>query len=92
MAEKESSFGEIKKAVVGVVALGITTSGGLLIANMENIIGGEDPVVQEQKIEQENQSTKDTIIVIQQQKQLNPKEKEQDVVNPAPPEKKEFDW
>ena len=48
--------------------------------------------VQEQKIEQENQSTKDTIIVIQQQKQLNPKEKEQDVVNPAPPEKKEFDW
>ena len=42
MAEKDNSFGEIKKAIIGVVTLAITTAGGLFIANMEKIIGEDE--------------------------------------------------
>ena len=84
MAEKESSFGEIKKAVIGVITLAITTAGGLLIANMEKIFDNEDPqeIVSEPiKIE----SSKDTIVVIE-------KKEAPIVAKPEPPSKKEFEW
>lgn len=87
MAEKESSFGEIKKAVIGVITLAITTAGGLFIANMEKIFNGDDEVKQEvvtQPIKTE--SSKDTIVVIK-------KEKTENVANSQPSkEKKEFEW
>ena len=87
MAEKESSFGEIKKAVIGVITLAITTAGGLFIANMEKIIGGDEDVKQEVVTEPiKTESSKDTIVVIQ-------KEKTENVANSQPSkEKKEFDW
>ena len=84
MAEKESSFGEIKKAVIGVITLAITTAGGLMIANMEKIFDNEDPqeIVSEPiKIE----SSKDTIVVIE-------KKEAPIVAKPEPPSKKEFEW
>ena len=87
MAEKESSFGEIKKAVIGVITLAITTAGGLFIANMEKIFDGDDEVKQEVVTEPiKTESSKDTIVVIQ-------KEKTENVANSQPPkEKKEFEW
>lgn len=87
MAEKESSFGEIKKAVIGVITLAITTAGGLFIANMEKIFDGDDEVKQEVVTEPiKTESSKDTIVVIK-------KEKTENVANSQPPkEKKEFDW
>ena len=87
MAEKESSFGEIKKAVIGVITLAITTAGGLFIANMEKIFDGDDEVKQEIVTEPiKTESSKDTIVVIQ-------KEKTENVANSQPSEeKKEFDW
>ena len=87
MAEKESSFGEIKKAVIGVITLAITTAGGLFIANMEKIFDGDDEVKQEVvSSEVKEESSKDTIVVIQ-------KEKTENVANSQPSkEKKEFDW
>ena len=87
MAEKESSFGEIKKAVIGVITLAITTAGGLFIANMEKIFDGDDEVKQEVvSSELKQESSKDTIVVIQ-------KKKTENVANSQPPkEKKEFDW
>jgi hypothetical protein len=87
MAEKESSFGEIKKAVIGVITLAITTAGGLFIANMEKIFDGDDEVKQEVVTEPiKTESSKDTIVVIQ-------KEKTENVANSQPSkEKKEFDW
>ena len=66
MAEKESSFGEIKKAVIGVITLAITTAGGLFIANMEKIFDGDDEVKQEVvSSELKQESSKDTIVVVQ---------------------------
>ena len=87
MAEKESSFGEIKKAVIGVITLAITTAGGLFIANMEKIFEGDDEVKQEVvSSEVKEESSKDTIVVIQ-------KEKTENVANSQPSkEKKEFEW
>lgn len=87
MAEKESSFGEIKKAVIGVITLAITTAGGLFIANMEKIFDGDDEVKQEVvSSEVKEESSKDTIVVIQ-------KEKTENVANSQPSkEKKEFEW
>ena len=87
MAEKESSFGEIKKAVIGVITLAITTAGGLFIANMEKIFDGDDEVKQEVVTEPiKTESSKDTIVVIK-------KEKTENVANSQPSkEKKEFDW
>lgn len=87
MAEKESSFGEIKKAVIGVITLAITTAGGLFIANMEKIFEGDDEVKQEVVTEPiKTESSKDTIVVIK-------KEKTENVANSQPSkEKKEFDW
>ena len=87
MAEKESSFGEIKKAVIGVITLAITTAGGLFIANMEKIFDGNDEVKQEVvSSEVKEESSKDTIVVIQ-------KEKTENVANSQPSEeKKEFEW
>lgn len=88
MAEKkESSLGEIKKAVIGVVTLGITTGGGLFIANMENIFASNDEVVQEEIVSEpiKNESSKDTIVVIQ-------KKEVPVVAKPEPPKEKEFDW
>lgn len=87
MAEKESSFGEIKKAVIGVITLAITTAGGLFIANMEKIFDGDDEVKQEVVSSELNQeSSKDTIVVIQ-------KKKTENVANSQPSkEKKEFEW
>ena len=87
MAEKESSFGEIKKAVIGVITLAITTAGGLFIANMENFIGGNEDVKQEVVSSELNQeSSKDTIVVIE-------KKKTENVANSQPSsEKKEFEW
>lgn len=87
MAEKESSFGEIKKAVIGVITLAITTAGGLFIANMESIIGGDKDVKQEVvSSELKQESSKDTIVVIQ-------KEKTENVASSQPSDKKkEFDW
>lgn len=87
MADKENSFGEIKKAIIGVVTLAITTAGGLLIANMEKIIGGDEDVKQEIVSDVPIQSAKDTIVVITQQKKETPV-----VAKPEPPKKKEFDW
>jgi len=87
MAEKESSFGEIKKAVIGVITLAITTAGGLFIANMEKIFDGDDEVKQEVVTEPiKTESSKDTIVVIK-------KEKTENVANSQPSEeKKEFEW
>lgn len=87
MAEKESSFGEIKKAVIGVITLAITTAGGLFIANMEKIFEGDDEVKQEVVTEPiKTESSKDTIVVIK-------KEKTENVANSQPSkEKKEFEW
>ena len=87
MAEKESSFGEIKKAVIGVITLAITTAGGLFIANMEKIFDGDDEVKQEVVTEPiKTESSKDTIVVVK-------KEKTENVANSQPSkEKKEFEW
>lgn len=67
MAEKESSMSEVKKAIIGVITLAITTAGGLLVANMEKIIGGEEdkPAV---KTEQAAPPKQDIIINIPEQK------------------------
>lgn len=87
MAEKESSFSEIKKAIIGVVTLAITTAGGLLIANMEKIFDSDDEVKQEVVSEPiKKESSKDTIVVVQ-------KKEVPVVAKPEPPKKKkEFEW
>lgn len=87
MADKDNSFGEIKKAIIGVVTLAITTAGGLFIANMEKFIGGDDDVKQEIVSEPIKESSKDTIIVIQ-------KKEPEVVAKPQAPVKQEnkYDW
>ena len=86
MADKENSFGEIKKAIIGVVTLAITTAGGLFIANMEKFIGGDDDVKQEIVSEPIKESSKDTIIVIQ-------KKEPEVVAKPQAPVKQEkYEW
>ena len=87
MAVKDNSFGEIKKAIIGVVTLAITTAGGLFIANMEKFIGGDDDVKQEIVSEPIKESSKDTIIVIQ-------KKEPEVVAKPQAPVKQEnkYDW
>jgi hypothetical protein len=86
MAEKDNSFGEIKKAIIGVITLAITTAGGLFIANMEKIFDGDDEVKQEiVSPEIKTESSKDTIVVVQ-------KKETPVVAKPEPQEKKEFDW
>ena len=87
MADKGNSFGEIKKAIIGVVTLAITTAGGLFIANMEKFIGGDDDVKQEIVSEPIKESSKDTIIVIQ-------KKEPEVVAKPQAPVKQEnkYDW
>lgn len=86
MADKENSFGEIKKAIIGVVTLAITTAGGLFIANMEKIFDSDDEVVKEVVTEPIKESSKDTIIVIQN--------KETPVVAKpeSPKTEKEYEW
>ena len=86
MADKENSFGEIKKAIIGVVTLAITTAGGLFIANMEKIIGGDEDVNQEIVSDpfEQKESSKDTIVVIKKETPV--------VAKPEPQEKKEFEW
>lgn len=87
MADKDNSFGEIKKAIIGVVTLAITTAGGLFIANMEKFIGGDDDVKQEIVSEPIKESSKDTIIVIQ-------KKEPEVVAKPQAPVKQEnkYEW
>ena len=86
MAEKESSFGEIKKAVIGVITLAITTAGGSFIANMEKIFDSNDEVKQEIVSETlKSESSKDTIVVLK-------KTEVPVVAKPEPPKEKEFDW
>lgn len=88
MAKKESSFGEIKKAVIGVVTLLITTAGGLIVANMEKIFNSNEEVIVETVHPEQNQSVTDTIVVITQQKKETPV-----VAKPESPiKKKEYDW
>ena len=86
MADKENSFGEIKKAIIGVVTLAITTAGGLFIANMEKIIGGDEDVKQEIVSDpfEQKESSKDTIVVIKKETPV--------VAKAEPQEKKEFEW
>jgi uncharacterized protein YxeA len=84
MADKNNSFGEIKKAIIGVVTLAITTAGGLFIANMEKIFDSNDEVKQEVVSEPIKESSKDTIVVIKKETPV--------VAKPEPPEKKEFEW
>ncbi len=86
MADKENSFGEIKKAIIGVVTLAITTAGGLFIANMEKIIGGDEDVKQEIVSDpfEQKESSKDTIVVIKKETPV--------VAKPEPQEKKAFEW
>ena len=87
MAEKkESSLGEIKKAVIGVVTLGITTGGGLFIANMEKIFEGREEVKVEQVVDSVAETQKDTIVVINKIKEP------QVVAKPEAPKEKEFNW
>ena len=87
MAEKkESSLGEIKKAVIGVVTLGITTGGGLFIANMEKIFEGKEEVKVEQVVDPVAETQKDTIVVINKIKEP------QVVAKPEAPVEKEFNW
>jgi hypothetical protein len=86
MADKSSTFGEIKKAIIGVVTLAITTAGGLFIANMEKFIGGDDDVKQEVVSEPIKLSSKDTIVVIQ-------KKEPEIVAKPQAPVKQEkYEW
>ena len=86
MADKDNSFGEIKKAIIGVVTLAITTAGGLFIANMEKIFDSDDEVKQEVVSDpfEQKESSKDTIVVIKKETPV--------VAKPEPQEKKEFDW
>jgi len=86
MADKNNSFGEIKKAIIGVVTLAITTAGGLFIANMEKIFDSDDEVKQEVVSDpfEQKESSKDTIVVIKKETPV--------VAKPEPQEKKEFEW
>ena len=85
MAEKESSFGEIKKAVIGVITLAITTAGGLMIANMEKIFDNEDPKQEVVSEPIKSESSKDTIVVVK-------KTEVPVVAKPEPPKEKEYNW
>ena len=87
MADKENSFGEIKKAIIGVVTLAITTAGGLFIANMENIFKSEDKKEIVTDVDT-NESTKDTIVVFSQQK----KEPEVVAKPQAPVKEEKYEW
>ena len=88
MSKKESSLGEIKKAVIGVIVLAITTAGGVLI---NKFIGGEEteqtstsPAVIINLPEQEVK--KDTIVkVIKQKPQPKP-------LTDTEKRKEEFNW
>lgn len=80
---------EIKNAIIGVITLGITTAGGLLI---NKFIGGEEEKVEDSPSPTpiviqmpEQQVKKDTVVVIKEKK-ARPVE----VVKPK--KEKEFDW
>lgn len=91
MAKTENGFDEIKKAIIGVVVLAITTAGGVLI---NKFIGGDE----EEKTEiitpaqptvvvniPQQEVKKDTVVKIVKQK-VQPKETETEK------RKKELDW
>ena len=68
MSEKESTFGEIKKAIIGVIVLAITTAGGVLI---NKFIGGSEeksePSVEQPQVVinlPEQKVEKDTVVKV----------------------------
>lgn len=89
MGEKKETgfFGQIKNQIITTVGVIITAAGGLVVTNIEAIFGVQsEPDKVEIKNEVSKTSSKDTIVVIQ-------KQKEPVVAKPAPPKKKkEFEW
>ena len=93
-AEKKEGFlGQIKNQILTTVGLIITAGGGLVVSNMEAIFGIAEETPQEIVAPAlENESKKDTIVVLQKVqpkvivKKIKPK--------PTATEqrKKEFDW
>lgn len=68
MSEKESTVGEIKKAIIGVIVLAITTAGGVLI---NKFIGGSEeksePSVEQPQVVinlPEQKVEKDTVVKV----------------------------
>lgn len=83
--QKESFFGQLKNQLVATIGLIITAAGGLVIANMENIFGVEEPVVIEQPSMEQTivipEGIKDTVVI------------SKTIVAPPPvEEEKEYDW
>lgn len=80
-------FSQIKNQIITTVGVIITAAGGLVVTNMEAIFGVQsEPDKVEIKNEVPKESSKDTIVVIQ-------KQKEPVVAKPAPSKvKKEFEW
>ena len=83
--QKESFFGQLKNQLVATIGLIITAAGGLVIANMENIFGVEEPVVIEQPSMEQKiiipEGIKDTVVI------------SKTIVAPPPvEEEKEYDW
>lgn len=89
MGKKENGFDEIKKAVIGVIVLAITTAGGVLI---NKFIGGEEETEQTSNPPAviinlpEQEVKKDTIVkVIKQKPQPKP-------LTDTEKRKEEFNW
>lgn len=96
MAEENEGgfFQQIKNQIIAGVGVVVTAAGGLIVSNMEAIFSPEIEVVE--TVESANESTTDTLVVIQkEQPKVIVKEVEKKV-SPKKTEtekrKEEFDW
>lgn len=94
MSEEQQGgfFSQIKNQIITTIGIIITAAGGLVVTNMESLFGvKEEPQQIETQVEN-NESKKDTLVVIQKEQPKVIIKKEEPKKSETEKRKEEFDW
>ena len=94
MSEEQQGgfFNQIKNQIITTIGIIITAAGGLVVTNMESLFGvKEEPQQIETQVEN-NESKKDTLVVIQKEQPKVIIKKEEPKKSETEKRKEEFDW
>jgi hypothetical protein len=94
MSEEQQGgfFSQIKNQIITTIGIIITAAGGLVVTNMESLFGVKEEFQQIETQVENNESKKDTLVVIQKEQPKVIIKKEEPKKSETEKRKEEFDW
>jgi len=94
MSEEQQGgfFSQIKNQIITTIGIIITAAGGLVVTNMESLFGVKEELQQIETQVENNESKKDTLVVIQKEQPKVIIKKEEPKKSETEKRKEEYNW